>query len=678
MLILQFNEYENQLIPKYPIRLKIVLKPVFIIAIVAVAMIGVIVPNADAANLVTNKYFPQVAEEPERYTDSNVKLSGQIKTIQIYEKSVSHIFKVGGIDNSNRDSFVFYTDRNHKSFSEDDCLVIEGNIRGTTSLSTDKFLTSWEVPYIWLDDYTEIDCLEALYPTIAESTISQTQHMGGAKVTIEKVQWSDDHTRILLTVDNTSQDNEITIYQHNSVLIQDRTQFGSEGVCCSIDYLDSSIQHGLVSKGWWVFESTDPESFEIRIAVREYSKTYDMSFTINSIRNVSFSSSVPIPNPVKSDAEIINDSGPSFELKQTIAKYMISHSIDTTISPENIIFIKANSGIPGCEEDDSCLFNSVTEIDVGQTVGWVNVDSVIHAITSGTVSKISEAGTVFDSGIISTSEDDIENSFYLSTFNSPGTFDYFDKLHPWITGKIIVNSPFGIASFVDQTKDPQQYIDRYNNEPKYKEWFDENYPQYFSIYQAVGLSEPVEVVEPVTVVEPVVEPFTVVEPVVEHTQPEYISEPTVEVASTPNCGAGTESVNGICQIIQTEEKSSKGGGCLIATATYGSELAPQVQQLRELRDNQLLNTESGTAFITTFNDVYYSFSPIIADYERENPLFKEAVKIAITPMISSLSLMENANSESEVLGIGLSVIALNIGMYLGVPAVVIIGIRKRI
>jgi hypothetical protein len=46
-------------------------------------------------------------------------------------------------------------------------------------------------------------------------------------------------------------------------------------------------------------------------------------------------------------------------------------------------------------------------------------------------------------------------------------------------------------------------------------------------------------------------------------------------------------------------------------------------------------------------------------------------------MISSLSLMENAESESEVLGIGLSVIVLNLGMYLGVPAVVIIGIRKR-
>ena len=119
------------------------------------------------------------------------------------------------------------------------------------------------------------------------------------------------------------------------------------------------------------------------------------------------------------------------------------------------------------------------------------------------------------------------------------------------------------------------------------------------------------------------------------------------------------------------------GGCLIATATYGSELAPQVQQLRELRDNQLLQTESGTAFMGTFNDIYYSFSPVIADYERENPLFKEVVKIAITPMISTLSLMENAESESEVLGLGLSVIALNLGMYVGAPAIMIIGIRKK-
>jgi len=121
------------------------------------------------------------------------------------------------------------------------------------------------------------------------------------------------------------------------------------------------------------------------------------------------------------------------------------------------------------------------------------------------------------------------------------------------------------------------------------------------------------------------------------------------------------------------------GGCLIATATYGSELAPQVQQLRELRDNKLLQTESGSAFMESFNDFYYSFSPIIADYERENPVFREAVKLAITPMISSLSILNHVDmeTEAEVLGYGISLILLNVGMYVGVPAIIVVGIRKR-
>ena len=112
----------------------------------------------------------------------------------------------------------------------------------------------------------------------------------------------------------------------------------------------------------------------------------------------------------------------------------------------------------------------------------------------------------------------------------------------------------------------------------------------------------------------------------------------------------------------------EGGGCLIATAAYGSELAPQVQLLREIRDNQLMNTESGSAFMSSFNEAYYSFSPYIADMERESPIFKEIVKAGLTPMLSTLAIMENAESESEVLGLGLSVIALNLGMYIGLPA----------
>ena len=120
---------------------------------------------------------------------------------------------------------------------------------------------------------------------------------------------------------------------------------------------------------------------------------------------------------------------------------------------------------------------------------------------------------------------------------------------------------------------------------------------------------------------------------------------------------------------ESSSEESGGGGCLIATATFGSELAPQVQQLRELRDNTIQQTNSGMAFMTTFNQVYYSFSPAIADLERENPIFREAVKISLTPLLSSLSLLNHVDidSEEEMLGYGISVILLNIAMYVGLP-----------
>ena len=131
-------------------------------------------------------------------------------------------------------------------------------------------------------------------------------------------------------------------------------------------------------------------------------------------------------------------------------------------------------------------------------------------------------------------------------------------------------------------------------------------------------------------------------------------------------------------VVSNQESTEEGGGCLIATAAYGSEMAPQVQLLREIRDNQLMNTESGSAFMSGFNELYYTFSPTIADMERENPMFKEIVKAGLIPMLSTLSIMENANSESEVLGFGLSVIALNLGMYIAAPAMMFYGISKKV
>ena len=259
---------------------------------------------------------------------------------------------------------------------------------------------------------------------------------------------------------------------------------------------------------------------------------------------------------------------------------------EITITP-----ISGSGSGSGCELTDKGCYNpSTATVNVGGVVIFSNTDSVSHTFSSGVPSD-DVIGTEFNSGMLAPGD----SAEWIP--QNIGEFSYFDMIHPWMQGTIIV--------------------------------------------QEAAAEEPV-------VVEEVVEEPVVVE--------EEVEEPVVveEVVEEP--------------VVATQESEEEGGGCLIATAAYGSELAPQVQQLREIRDNQLMNTESGSAFMSSFNEAYYSFSPYIADMERESPIFKEIVKAGLTPMLSTLAIMENAESESEVLGLGLSVIALNLGMYIGLPA----------
>jgi len=283
-----------------------------------------------------------------------------------------------------------------------------------------------------------------------------------------------------------------------------------------------------------------------------------------------------------------------------------------------------------------------------------------------------------------------------------------------------------IAPFVDQSKNPCSYVDRYNNEPAYEKWFRDNYPEYIGIHEAVGLTDPKakrcepemseaekqareEIPNPcANIKRPQVDPrmqgdIGLNDPVymeavseaqyqyqqqIQHCFREYQIQIDQRIAELEEpeivCGTGTIEKNGQCvperatMITEMQQKSSNGGGCLIATATFGSELATQVQMLREIRDNSLLQTQSGQSFMQGFNEFYYSFSPTIADWERQNPLFKEAVKMTITPLLASLSLLNyvDMDSEESVLGYGIGIILMNVGMYFVAPVIVISKLKK--
>jgi DNA-binding beta-propeller fold protein YncE len=101
--------------------------------------------------------------------------------------------------------------------------------------------------------------------------------------------------------------------------------------------------------------------------------------------------------------------------------------------------------------------------------------------------------------------------------------------------------------------------------------------------------------------------------------------PSIEVLATP--------INPI--------NPSLTSNCFIATATYGSELSPEVQLLRGFRDNTVRNTFAGRNFMTAFNAFYYSFSPSVASIIRENEPLRNVMKLVLYPLIDIMQLTSN-------------------------------------
>lgn len=155
----------------------------------------------------------------------------------------------------------------------------------------------------------------------------------------------------------------------------------------------------------------------------------------------------------------------------------------------------------------------------------------------------------------------------------------------------------------------------------------------------------------------------------------------VDIAPALDCGPGTVEMDGQCVPDPDAGSGSGGGGsCLIATAAHGTEMAPQVQMLREIRDGAVMGTASGASFMSAFNSVYYVFAPAVADLERESPAVREAVRIAIAPMLALLSIMSIAEggSDAQVLALGSAVIALNLGLYVAAPVVAAVAASRAL
>src|SRR3989344_1067764 len=375
------------------------------------------------------------------------------------------------------------------------------------------------------------------------------------------------------------------------------------------------------------------------------------------------------------------------------------------------IRIPVGANEPGCEKTNECFIPFEVTISVGDTVTWINDDSSSHTVTSGDLKKdVNKIGLDYPNGFNSPLLKSGES--WTHTFEKVGVYPYFSMVGLWMTGIVNVES-----SGTEEIETPDSIETEVSEKPAISK---QNAFIFIDELPLMTISEgdPILITgqliteggDPISGKKITIETFdakgnSIVSDATTEEDGMFLNEAyfmfsgessVIAIFEGDNEYASAESsmifdVNITGQEVQAAQeqqttKESKpffelpniGGGCLIATATYGTELAPQVQMLRDIRDNSVLSTGSGTAFMSAFNSFYYSFSPAVADLERQNPVFREIVRVAITPMISTLAILNyvDIDSEYEMLGYGIGVIMLNAGMYLILPALVMFRLTK--
>jgi plastocyanin len=96
--------------------------------------------------------------------------------------------------------------------------------------------------------------------------------------------------------------------------------------------------------------------------------------------------------------------------------------------------------VPGASTlGDKAFSPNPVNIKIGDTVTWVNDDTVFHTVVSGNPNGGGETGKVFDSGLSGPTALTTKGKTFSHKFTEKGEFPYFCQLHPTMVGKIVVS-----------------------------------------------------------------------------------------------------------------------------------------------------------------------------------------------------------------------------------------------
>jgi len=386
-------------------------------------------------------------------------------------------------------------------------------------------------------------------------------------------------------------------------------------------------------------------------------------------------------------------------------------AVANATSPEVSVLVHGLAGVPNrvdivshsraCGPESPCQVPDPIRVAQGQAVSWLNADSAVH-----TVAGEGDAGSrKFYSSLMAPGDS------FSHTFHEAGEYGYSCTIHPWASGTVVVEGrapeagaaapEAGSAGAAAEPAPPAAApVGTAAPGPPAA-------GAAISAWVAGGARGPYSPGETVTVVARVTGGSSVVDGKAYYeirdpsgrevsyggAELDGLREARLGHLVTQAHVNGTYSYKALASVSSGRtvvasgsfdvrvppeaaaeaagaEADAEGGGCLVATAAYGSELAPRVQRLREVRDHTVLATGPGAEFMRQAAGAYYAFSPAIADAQRQEPALREAVRAAVTPMVHVLGVVGHARDGSalDVVVLGALAIAANAAIYVVAPA----------
>lgn len=217
------------------------------------------------ARTFTDSDFKILYAEPKAHKGSSVDITGKIfKGSEKEGNLIAFQMWQGGKASLDRNTVIYYEGSDPTEFVADDCVRVIG-VSGKELEGTNPFGGIVIAPTINADSVEELDCIDVLYPAKKVVNLGSTQTQDEIKLTMEKVEFADEHTRVYLNVENANTESEIYFSTSGVVAFQGNKQFETT-YAFDVDFpeIEYEIYPGILEEGVILFEPLDYTLSEAR------------------------------------------------------------------------------------------------------------------------------------------------------------------------------------------------------------------------------------------------------------------------------------------------------------------------------------------------------------------------------------------------------------------------------